>query len=106
MKYLLTLIFVCSAMISAVGIAANATDKAGKAGGVTWEVPIAAGVWYPGDGEIPEKPMRYYRARCWPGCHVGSSQYGMFPNTSLSNDRPIFPTSTIDRVADGSLKKD
>jgi hypothetical protein len=48
--------------------------------------------------------MRYYRARCWPGCHVGSSKYGMFPETDLEKDQPIWPTSTIDRVAGGSLK--
>jgi len=35
--------------------------------------PIAPGVWYPGDGALPEKPIRYYRIRCWPGCHRGSS---------------------------------
>ena len=26
--------------------------------------PIAPGVWYPGDGALPDKPMRYYRVRC------------------------------------------
>ena len=33
--------------------------------------PIAPGVWYPGE-PLPEKPMRYYRVRCWPGCHRGT----------------------------------
>jgi hypothetical protein len=56
--------------------------------------PVAAGVWYPGDGPLPEKPMRYYRARCWPGCHSGAS-LGLYPESPL-NDEPIFPTSTID----------
>lgn len=59
-----------------------------------WEIPVAAGVWYPGDGPLPEKPMRYYRARCWPGCHVGSS-YGKYPDKSL-DEKPIWMTSTID----------
>ena len=57
----------------------------------SWEIPIAAGVWYPTDGEIPDHPMRYYRVRCWPGCHTGSS-YGKYPDKVL-NDTPIFPTS-------------
>jgi hypothetical protein len=56
--------------------------------------PIAAGVWYPGNGALPEKPMRYYRVRCWPGCHSGSS-YGKYPERPL-NMKPIFPTRTID----------
>jgi hypothetical protein len=60
----------------------------------TWEVPIAAGIWYPTDGPVPEHPVRYYRIRCWPGCHTGSS-YGLHPKTPLA-DKPIWPTSTID----------
>jgi hypothetical protein len=56
--------------------------------------PIAPGVWYPGD-PLPEKPIRYYRVRCFPGCHRGSS-YGKYPHEPL-NMRPLFPTSTIDR---------
>ena len=55
--------------------------------------PIAPGVWYPGDGALPEKPIRYYRARCWPGCHSGSP-HGKYPNKPL-NMKPIFPTSTV-----------
>jgi hypothetical protein len=57
----------------------------------SWEIPIAAGVWYPTDGPVPDNPMRYYRVRCWPGCHTGSS-YGKYPEKAL-NDDPIFPTS-------------
>ena len=57
----------------------------------TWEIPIAAGVWYPTDGPVPDNPMRYYRVRCWPGCHTGSS-YGKYPQKAL-NDKAIFPTS-------------
>ena len=30
--------------------------------------PIAAGVWYPGE-PVPTVASRYYRIRCWPGCH-------------------------------------
>jgi len=56
--------------------------------------PIAPGVWYPGD-PLPEQPMRYYRVRCFPGCHRGSS-YGKYPDEPL-NMKPIFPTRSIDR---------
>jgi hypothetical protein len=56
-------------------------------------VPIAAGVWYPTDGPVPEKPMRYYRVRCWPGCHTGSD-LGKYPHKTL-RDMPIWPTSTV-----------
>ncbi len=59
--------------------------------------PIAPGVWYPGDGPIPDKPVRYYRVRCWPGCHTGSSQ-GMYPKEKMDY-APIFPTSTMDNHA-------
>ena len=57
----------------------------------SWEIPIAAGIWYPSDGPVPDHPMRYYRVRCWPGCHTGSS-FGKYPQKAL-NDKPIFPTS-------------
>ena len=55
--------------------------------------PIAPGVWYPTDGPIPEKPIRYYRVRCWPGCHSGSD-YGKYPENSLTM-KPIHPTSAL-----------
>ena len=42
--------------------------------------PIAAGVWYPGE-PLPKEAFRYYRIRCWPGCHH-NSQYGMYPDKS------------------------
>ena len=61
---------------------------------VTWEVPIAAGIYYPSDGPVPDNPVRYYRVRCWPGCHTGST-LGKYPDKSLK-DKPIFPTSTVD----------
>lgn len=54
--------------------------------------PIAPGVWYPGQ-PMPEKPIRYYRIRCWPGCHSGSD-YGKYPHRSLKM-KPIYQTSTI-----------
>ena len=63
--------------------------------------PIAPGVWYPTDGPIPEKPIRYYRVRCWPGCHSGSD-YGKYPQRSL-NMKPIFHTSAL-RVQAGTYK--
>ena len=74
---------------------ADATDSGNKGQSSnakpTWEIPIAAGVWYPTDGPVPDNPMRYYRVRCWPGCHTGSN-YGKYPTRTL-NDTPIFPTS-------------
>ena len=55
--------------------------------------PIAPGVWYPTDGPIPEKPIRYYRVRCWPGCHSGSD-FGKYPQNSLRM-KPIHRTSVL-----------
>lgn len=54
--------------------------------------PIAPGVWYPGQ-PLPEKPMRYYRVRCWPGCHSGSD-YGKYPEKSL-HMKPLHQTSAL-----------
>lgn len=39
----------------------------------SWQYPMAAGMWYPGDGPLPAHPFRYYRVRCWPGCHDPNS---------------------------------
>jgi hypothetical protein len=39
-----------------------------------WQYPIAPGIWVPGDGPLPEHPFKYYRIRCWPGCHDPNSQ--------------------------------
>jgi hypothetical protein len=64
---------------------------------VDWEIPLAAGIYYPHKGEAPQDKMRYYRVRCWPGCHVGSDK-GMYPDYPLVRDKPIFPTSTINNV--------
>jgi hypothetical protein len=82
----------------------SAKTAARESGQPTWEIPVAAGVWYPTDGSLPEKPMRYYRVRCWPGCHSGSS-YGKYPHKDLDG-RPIFPTSTIDMHSKGSAAKE
>lgn len=92
MRYLL----IFFALISLI-IASATTSKAGNAQVKSTEeprvYPIAPGVWYPGE-PLPERPMRYYRVRCFPGCHRGSS-FGKYPNKPL-NMKPIFPTSTID----------
>lgn len=87
-------------LISLAGTGDNAgPGKDGKSNwDVEWEVPIAAGVYYPSDGDVPDHPVRYYRVRCWPGCHSGSS-YGMYPGLDLEEE-PIFPTSTIDMSAE------
>jgi hypothetical protein len=66
---------------------------------VDWEIPLTAGVYYPHKGDTPQEKMRYYRVRCWPGCHVGSDK-GMYPNYPLVDDKPIFPTSTINNMKD------
>jgi hypothetical protein len=103
MKRMIILLASLSLFVLAVIFPVSATspatekDKSGNAvrrdEQPTWEIPIAAGVWYPTDGPIPDKPMRYYRARCWPGCHIGSS-YGKYPKRTL-RDKPIWPTSTV-----------
>ena len=64
---------------------------------VDWEIPLAAGVYYPHKAEESLPDVRYYRVRCWPGCHVGSDK-GLYPNYPLVDDKPIFPTSTINNV--------
>jgi hypothetical protein len=94
MKALLTL-FIILSLVSFAGISKGGEE----AGAIKSEIesrvyPIAPGVWYPGD-PLPENPIRYYRVRCWPGCHRGSS-FGQYPHEPL-NMRPIFPTSTLDR---------
>ncbi len=104
MKYLL--VFFTLMFVGALGATSKADDEESLTGSdltsaseVTKETdrvyPIAPGVWYPGD-PLPEKAIRYYRVRCWPGCHRGSS-HGKYPNVPL-NMKPIFPTSTIDLV--------
>lgn len=51
--------------------------------------PIAPGVWYPGQA-LPEKPFRYYRIRCWPGCHH-ASPYGMYPDEPVPGESKTAP---------------
>lgn len=92
------LILILVAVLITVSIAADNSDSS-QTEQPGWEIPIAAGVWYPQSGPLPEKPMRYYRVRCWPGCHSGS-QLGKYPKRLLAEDEPIFSTST----ADGSWK--
>jgi hypothetical protein len=82
------------------GLKASQAKVAESSGEITWEVPIAAGIYYPSDGPVPENLTRYYRVRCWPGCHTGSS-LGKYPDKKL-NDKPIFPTSTVNAHSDSS----
>jgi hypothetical protein len=72
---------------------ASSTGDAAAPAQMTPVYPIAPGLWYPGDGALREKPMRYYRVRCWPGCHRGSA-HGMYPEEPLDMT-PIYPTSTV-----------
>ena len=58
--------------------------------------PIAAGIYYPWNEEQAEVSVRYYRARCWPGCHSGSS-LGLYPDKKLDY-LPIYMTSHIDNL--------
>ena len=85
------LVFACA------GIPENASIDLEKVATPDWDYPIAPGVYYPSDEEIPEHPVRYYRARCWPGCHSGSS-HGLYPDSELDYS-PVYMTSTIDRLA-------
>lgn len=93
MRYLL-IFFALIFPIIAGATTSKASDAQVKSTEEPRVYPIAPGVWYPGE-PLPEKPMRYYRVRCFPGCHRGSS-FGKYPNEPL-NMKPIFPTSTIDR---------
>ena len=104
MKYIIILIS-CVLLVGFAGLLpvigsntqgenSSVSDAAAPSKQVTWEVPIAAGIDYPSDGPVPEKPVRYYRVRCWPGCHTGST-LGKYPQKEL-RDKPIFPTSTVD----------
>ena len=92
MRYLL-IFFALIFLVIASATALKANDVQVKSAEEPRVYPIAPGVWYPGDGALPEKPIRYYRARCWPGCHSGSP-HGKYPNRPL-NMKPIFPTSTV-----------
>lgn len=99
MKYLIIFIVSMFLVIAVVNIVRTGDKPASSKGNTATNTktsriyPIAPGVWYPGDGALPEKPIRYYRIRCWPGCHRGSS-HGKYKYTPL-NMKPIFPTSTV-----------
>ena len=86
MKHLFILVSLICLIFAAVCLAETSPKP-------KYTYPIAPGIWYPGDGAIPDKPVRYYRVRCWPGCHSGST-LGKYPNKTLS-DKPVFPTSTV-----------
>ena len=83
MKYIIILIscvflIVFAGSLSVIGSntqgqKSSGSDAAAPSDQVTWEVPIAAGIYYPSDGPVPNKLVRYYRVRCWPGCHTGST---------------------------------
>jgi len=91
MKYpILFLTFIFLIIVVATFALSNDKNVKSKDTKTPPDYPIAPGVWYPGDGPLPEKPMRYYRVRCWPGCHRGSA-YGKYPNRPLPMT-PIFPT--------------
>ena len=96
--FLIFIILMC--LVMTAGIVAKAgdessTSKSNNLASMTTQniYPIAPGIWYPGNGPLPEKPIRYYRVRCWPGCHHGSA-YGKYPKKPL-NMKPIFSTSTV-----------
>ncbi len=93
MKYWAAGMSLFLAVMTAALVCAGSASADVDSAKVTWRYPIAPGVWYPGDGPLPEKPVRYYRARCWPGCHRGSP-YGKYPDKRLGME-PIFPTSTV-----------
>ena len=65
--------------------------------------PIAPGIYYPWNEEKAEIPVRYYRARCWPGCHSGSSS-GLYPDQKLDY-LPVYMTSQIDNLEDGLIQE-
>jgi hypothetical protein len=102
MRYLCVFIFLLFLMLglAAIGLSGDQTTTTkssvtapSTAAKETERVyPIAPGVWYPGQ-PMPEKPMRYYRVRCWPGCHSGSD-YGKYPEKSL-HMKPLHQTSAL-----------
>ncbi len=49
-------------------------EKVSKTSDLPWRYPIAAGVWYPGDGPLSDDTYIYYHIRCWPGCHDPNTQ--------------------------------
>jgi len=67
------------------------------------DYPIAAGIYYPWNEEQAEVSVRYYRARCWPGCHSGSS-IGLYPDKKLDY-LPVYMTSHIDNLEDNLIQE-
>ena len=97
MKYL-KMLFILDFLIAGISTLVLSGNETSTAPTPTTEelakrYPIAPGVWYPTDGPIPDKPIRYYRVRCWPGCHSGSD-YGKYPQRSLRM-KPIYRTSAL-----------
>ena len=102
MKYLVVFISLLVLMIglAAIGVSSDQTTTTKSAVALPAAAdqegervyPIAPGVWYPGQ-PMPEKPIRYYRVRCWPGCHTGSD-YGKYPTRPLTM-KPIHQTSAL-----------
>jgi hypothetical protein len=106
--FLLTIVLIITGAV-ALGLSDDQSETTGQnlatnkstSTEATRVYPIAPGVWYPGQ-PMPEKPIRYYRVRCWPGCHTGSP-HGKYPNKPL-NMKPIFPTSTVPVHPEGIIK--
>ena len=67
------------------------------------DYPIAPGIYYPWDEEQEEISVRYYRVRCWPGCHSGSS-IGLHPDKKLDH-LPVYMTSHIDNLEDNLIQE-
>jgi hypothetical protein len=67
------------------------------------DYPIAPGIYYPWNEEQEEVPVRYYRVRCWPGCHSGSS-IGLHPDKKLDH-LPVYMTSHIDNLEDNLIQE-
>ena len=67
------------------------------------DYPIAPGIYYPWNEEQEEVYVRYYRVRCWPGCHSGSS-VGLHPDKKLDH-LPAYMTSNIDNLEDDLVQE-
>ena len=60
-------------------------ETSGQTPNVERRYPVAAGVWYPGE-PVPTVPSRYYRIRCWPGCH-SSGEYADPKNIENASEK-------------------
>jgi hypothetical protein len=86
LRYLFPALLVAILFIAACAAPASRTDSAAQSGNELkvekvsttsdqpWRYPIAAGVWYPGDGPVSDDTFNYYHVRCWPGCHDPNTQ--------------------------------